>query len=83
MNAHEWDRLTMAVVACALANDGEGAAALLEPLDARDVSHVTVRLAAMAAEALLQEADAAGVGRAEVLGRWQARILDHEARPAE
>ncbi|MGP4003498.1 hypothetical protein [Streptomyces sp. 8N706] len=83
MKAHEWDRMTMAVVACALANDGEGAAALLEPLDARDVSHIAVRLAAMAAEALLLEADAAGVDRAELLGRWQAHILAHEARTAD
>ncbi|MBB5938487.1 hypothetical protein [Streptomyces zagrosensis] len=80
MNAYEWDRTTMAVVACALANDSDGAGALLEPLDARDLRHVVVRLAAMAAEALVAEADDAGGDREEVIARWRASILAHESR---
>ncbi|MER0240908.1 hypothetical protein AAHZ94_02485 [Streptomyces sp. HSW2009] len=80
MNAYEWDRTTMAMIACALANDSDGAGALLEPMDAHDLRHVVVRLAAMAAEALISEAGQAGTGREEVIARWQASILAHESR---
>lgn len=82
MDAYEWDRLTLAIVAAALADDSDGAAALLEPVEAGDLRHVVVRLAAMAAEALLIEADGSGSGRAEVQARWRACILAHETRRA-
>lgn len=72
----------MAMVAAALADDGEGAAALLEPLDQRDACRVAVRLAAMAADALLAMAEEEGGDRADALARWQACIIDHEARRA-
>ncbi len=80
MDAFECDRTTMAIVAAALAGDGEGAAALLEPLERRDVSRVAVRLAAMAADALLAVAEESGGGRAEALAHWQACIIAHESR---
>jgi hypothetical protein len=83
MDAFECDRTTMAMVAAALADDGEGAVALLEPLDPRDLCRVAVRLAAMAADALLAVAEEAGGGRAEALAHWQACIMDHEARRSE
>ncbi|TVL87829.1 hypothetical protein [Streptomyces sp. SAJ15] len=72
----------MAVVATALADDGEAAVTLLAPLEARDVCRVAVRLAAMAADTLLAVAEAEGGGRAEALARWQACILAHEAQRA-
>ncbi|TGB09496.1 hypothetical protein E4099_13680 [Streptomyces palmae] len=73
----------MAVVATALADDGEAAAELLAPLETRDVCRVAVRLAAMAADALLAAAEAEGGGREEALARWQACILAHEAGRGE
>nr|WP_053048649.1 hypothetical protein [Streptomyces antioxidans] len=73
----------MAIVAAALADDGEGAAALLEPLDARDVCRVAVRLAAMAAHALVAVAEEGGGGREEALAHWQACIIAHESRQTE
>ncbi|MEU1791087.1 hypothetical protein ABZ553_35495 [Streptomyces sparsogenes] len=73
----------MAIVAAALADDGEGAVALLEPLERRDVCRVAVRLAAMAADALLAVAEEGGGGKAEALAHWQACIIAHESRRAE
>lgn len=70
----------MAMIACALADDSDGACALLGPMDAHDLRHVVVRLAAMAAEALAAEADNAGASREEVIARWRASILAHEAQ---
>lgn len=69
----------MASVACALAEDSEGLAELLRCSDRDHLPHVVVRLAAMAAQALLADAET-DADRAEVLARWQACILDHEAR---
>ncbi|MDT3400009.1 hypothetical protein RKE29_25845 [Streptomyces sp. B1866] len=70
----------MAMVAAALADDSEGAVALLEPLTTREVCRVAVRLAAMAADALLAVAEEAGGGREEALAHWQACIIEHEAQ---
>ncbi|MEU6115678.1 hypothetical protein ABZ840_14280 [Streptomyces sp. NPDC047117] len=78
MSEYEWDRTTMAVVACALAGDSEGAVELLRPLPQRDTCHIAVRLAAMAADALISAAEDAGGDRAEALARWQQCILQHE-----
>ncbi|MFD7920681.1 hypothetical protein ACFV3R_15830 [Streptomyces sp. NPDC059740] len=78
MSDFEWDRTTMAVVASALAGDSDGAVELLRPLSQRDVCHVAVRLAAMAADALIIAAEETGGDREEALARWQERILQHE-----
>ncbi|WP_425587103.1 hypothetical protein [Streptomyces violaceusniger] len=83
MDAFECDRTTMAIVAAALADDGEGAAALLEPLETRDVCRVAVRLAAMAAHALVAVAEEGGGGREEALAHWQACIIAHESKHTE
>jgi hypothetical protein len=81
VNEDEWDRLTMASIACALTDDSEGLAELLRHSDPGHLPYVVVRLAAMAAHALLMDAES-DTDRAEVLARWQACILDHEARRA-
>lgn len=73
----------MAIVAAALADDGEGAAALLEPLEMRDACRVAVRLAAMAAHALVAVAEEGGGGREEALAHWQECIIAHESRRIE
>lgn len=78
MSEYEWDRSTMAVVACALAGDSDGAVALLQPLPQRDVCRIAVRLAAMAADALISAAEDTGGSRTEALARWQQCILQHE-----
>ncbi|MEV0260752.1 hypothetical protein AB0I49_05330 [Streptomyces sp. NPDC050617] len=77
-DSFESDRTTMAVIACALADDSDGAVELLKPLDARDVSRIAVRLAAMAADALISATQENGGDRAEALARWQQCILQHE-----
>ncbi|OKI03466.1 hypothetical protein A6A06_39000 [Streptomyces sp. CB02923] len=79
MPEFEWDRTAMAVVACALAGDSDGAVELLRPLSQRDVCQITVRLAAMAADALISAAEDTGGDRAEALAQWQQCILQHEA----
>ncbi|GAA3190740.1 hypothetical protein GCM10017688_54960 [Streptomyces ramulosus] len=79
MSEYEWDRTTMAVVATALSGDSDGAVELLRPLPHRDVCHVAVRLAAMAADALITAAQDAGGDRAQALSQWQQCILQHEA----
>ncbi|KOG85779.1 hypothetical protein [Streptomyces varsoviensis] len=78
-DSFESDRITMAVIACALADDSDGAVELLKPLDARDVSRIAVRLAAMAADALISAAEEGGGNRDEALAHWQQCILQHEA----
>ncbi|MGK5629059.1 hypothetical protein [Streptomyces sp. URMC 123] len=80
MPEYEWDRTAMAAIAAALADDAEGAAALLEPLDAKDLRHVVIRLAATLADTLLTEARRSGASREEVVANWQACILDHETK---
>ncbi|ARF59536.1 hypothetical protein [Streptomyces gilvosporeus] len=79
MSEYEWDRTTMAVVASALSGDSDGAVELLRPLPQRDVCHIAVRLAAMAADALIVAAQDTGGDRAEALSQWQQCILQHEA----
>ncbi|MET9297367.1 hypothetical protein [Streptomyces sp. NPDC003077] len=83
MPDYEWDRTTMAIVACALAGDSEGAVELLRPLPQVDVCHIAVRLAAMAADALIVAAEDAGGDREEALAHWQECILQHEAEHTE
>ncbi|UNO41450.1 hypothetical protein [Streptomyces sp. MST-110588] len=79
MPEFEWDRTTMAIVACALAGDSDGAVELLRPLPQRDVCHIAVRLAAMAADALIVAAQDTGGDREEALAHWQQCILQHES----
>ncbi|UTH96495.1 hypothetical protein SRIMHP_20440 [Streptomyces rimosus subsp. rimosus] len=62
-----------------LAGDSDGAVELLRPLSQRDVCQITVRLAAMAADALISAAEDTGGDRAEALAQWQQCILQHEA----
>lgn len=79
MSEYEWDRTTMAVVASALSGDSDGAVELLRPLPQSDVCHIAVRLAAMAADALIVAAQDSGGDREEALSQWQQCILQHEA----
>lgn len=79
MSEYEWDRTTMAVVASALSGDSDGAVELLRPLPQRDLCHIAVRLAAMAADGLISAAEDDGGDRREALARWQRSILRHEA----
>lgn len=73
----------MALVAAALAGDSDGAATLLLQHEADDLRHIVVRLAGMAADALLSQGELAGASPEEVAEHWRACILDLERQHGE
>ncbi|AEW99801.1 hypothetical protein [Streptantibioticus cattleyicolor] len=73
--ADPYFRIADAAIACAFQDDGEGIAALLEPLTPVEVKKVVGRLAVRTAEAMTEWGEQAGLTREQCCGVWQAALL--------
>jgi hypothetical protein len=80
MNDFEWDQTAMALIGYALSEDADASTALLGPLEPGDLREVAERLADILAKTLLEEAEAAGIDRREIVVSWQSCILQHAAQ---
>jgi hypothetical protein len=80
VNDFDWDQTAMALIGHALCEDADASAALLGPLEPRDLCEVAERLADILAKTMLDQAADAGVDRDAVVTGWQNCILQHAAQ---